>query len=210
MAPSAWAIVTCAASPFTVDRAAAAGDLDRVVAGSAVDDHLIGLRRRRCWCQPPPDRSQPALMSVPVRSLTVMVSAPPMALSWMCSTPLRSMVTLPTSRNSLHARAVGRDVDVLVGVGAVEHQRVGAGLAFDHVAAVAGVPDELVVAVAHEARRRCRAPPVIDVVAGAADQHVCAGTADDGVVAVAGVDREVRSRRRPAPTHRWCRCRRSR
>ena len=41
------------------------------------------------------------------------------------------MVTLPTSRNRLHARAIGRDVDVLVGVGAVEHQRVGAGLAFD-------------------------------------------------------------------------------
>ena len=30
-----------------------------------------------------------------------MVSAPPRALTWMFSTPLRSMVTLPTSRNSL-------------------------------------------------------------------------------------------------------------
>ena len=64
-----------------------------------------------------------------------------------------------------HPAAVGRDVDVLVGVGAVEHQRVGAGLAFDRVAAVAGVPDELVVAVAEKGdviasaprdRRRCR------------------------------------------------------
>jgi len=38
---------------------------------------------------------------VPERSLTVMLSALPKALSWMCSTPLRSMVTLPTSRTRL-------------------------------------------------------------------------------------------------------------
>ena len=38
--------------------------------------------------------------SVLDRSLTAMVSAPPRAGSWMFSMPLRSMVTLPTSRDS--------------------------------------------------------------------------------------------------------------
>ena len=58
-----------------------------------------------------------------------------------------------------HPRAVGRDVDFLVDVGAVEHQRVVAGLALDGVAAVARVPDERVVAGAEQRR----------IVAGAAD-----------------------------------------
>ena len=89
-----------------------------------------------------------------------------------------------------HPRAIGRDVDVLVGVGAVEYQRVGAGLAFDGVAAVARVPDELVVAVAHEGDVVAAAARD-DVVAGAADQHVGAAAADDGVVAVAAIDRQV-------------------
>ena len=39
-----------------------------------------------------------------------------------------------------HALAVGGDVDVLVGVGAVEVERIGAGLALDDVAAVARRP----------------------------------------------------------------------
>ena len=55
--------------------------------------------------------------------------------------------------------AIGRDVDVLVDVGAVEHERVEAVLALDHVAAVARVPDERVVAGAEEAPCRCRGRP---------------------------------------------------
>ena len=70
--------------------------------------------------------------------------------------------------------AVGRDVDVLVDVGAVEHQRVGAGLALDGVAAVARVPDERVVAGAEEG----------DVVAAAAGDGVVAVAADQSVVAL--------------------------
>ena len=54
---------------------------------------------------------------------------------------------------------VGRDVDGLVGIGAVEHQRIGAGAAVDGVAAVAGVPDELVIAVAKMAMS-LPSPPV--------------------------------------------------
>ena len=121
------------------------------------------------------------LTSVPVRSLTVMVSAPPRALSWIRSTPLRSMVMLATSRNSVARLPLAEMVDVLVDVGAVEQQRVGAGLALDRVAAVAWVPDEGVVAGAEER----------DVVAATADDQVVAGAAGDGVVAVAAVDHEV-------------------
>ena len=76
------------------------------------------------------------------------------------------MVMLADVAGEAHARAVGRDVDLLVDVGAVELQRVVAGLAFDDVAAVAGVPDEGVVARAHQ-------------------RHVVAAAADDQVVALA-------------------------
>ena len=48
------------------------------------------------------------------------------------------------------ALAVGRDVDVFADVGAVEQQRVDAGLAFDGVAAVARIPPERVVAGAEQ------------------------------------------------------------
>ena len=57
---------------------------------------------------------------------------------------------LATSRVNLRPAAVGRDVDVLADVRAVEQQRVDAGLAFDRVAAVARIPDEGVVARAEQ------------------------------------------------------------
>ena len=47
---------------------------------------------------------------------------------------------VPTSRVNRTRAAVGRDVDLLVEVGAVEDHRVDAVLALDDVAAVAGVP----------------------------------------------------------------------
>ena len=54
------------------------------------------------------------------------------------------------------ARApLAEDVDVLAGVGAVEQQRVDAGLALDGVVAVARIPLERIVAGAEQARRRC-------------------------------------------------------
>src|SRR5262249_48910970 len=69
------------------------------------------------------------------------------------------------------AAAVGRDVDLLVDVGAVELERVGARLPLDRVAGVT-----------HEQRH---------VVAGAADDDVVAPAAGDHVVAGATVDRET-------------------
>ena len=95
---------------------------------------------------------------------------------------------LATSRVKRTRDAVGRDVDVLVDVGAVEEHRVVAGLALDDVAAVAGVPDEGVVAGAHEGH----------VVAASADDQVVALAADEDVVAVAAVQRQ-RDRARVEP-----------
>src|SRR5262249_3051661 len=63
-----------------------------------------------------------------------------------------------------HPRAVGRDVDLLGDVGAVEEHAVEAGLALDGVVAVAGVPDEYVVAGAEGG----------DVVAAPTDDEVVA------------------------------------
>ena len=107
----------------------------------------------------------------------------------------------------------------LADVGAVEVQRVGAGLAFDGVAAVARVPLEAVVAAAEE-RRSCALVAVDDVVAGAAEQQVGAVAAAERVVAAPpsivscvsvarlpiGVDacRRRRGRARQALA-RWCR-----
>jgi hypothetical protein len=62
-----------------------------------------------------------------------------------------------------HPLAVGRNVDALIGVGAVEDEGVEAGLTLDRVAAVARVPDEAVVAVAEER----------DVVAASAGDRRC-------------------------------------
>src|SRR5262249_26855348 len=63
------------------------------------------------------------------------------------------------------AAAVGRQVDILADFGAIELQGVVTALSLDRVAAVAGVPHERVVA-------------------GAAEQHVVAAATDDQVVAI--------------------------
>ena len=153
------------------------------------------------WPSPVPVPGVPArsrftaLTPVPVRSCVVIASAPPSVLTSICSTPLVSIVMLATSRKSREAVAVGRQVDALVDVGAVEEHRVVAALAFDDVAAVAGVPDERVVAGAEE--RGVVAPASVDeVVAGGADQHV-------GVVAAVAHELDRRSRR--ARRRRPCR-----
>jgi hypothetical protein len=93
------------------------------------------------------------------------------------------------------AAAIGRDVDLLGDIGAVELERVGAAAAIDHVAAVARVPDEGVVAVA----KRCgivAAAAIHEIVAVPANQRVVALASGDGVVAGAAVDSEADDRGR--------------
>ena len=99
-APSVPASVTFAASPLTTTAAPLLATV--MVSSPAVPLTITLSAAPSPWPLPGvADRSMSTcLTSVPVRSLTVMVSAPPKALTWMCSTPLRSMVMLPTSRNS--------------------------------------------------------------------------------------------------------------
>src|SRR5206468_12758495 len=72
-----------------------------------------------------------------------------------------------------NAIAVGRDVDGLADVRAVELHRVRAGLTVDDIAAVTGIPDERIVAGAE----------CCDIVAAPTDDHVVAGAAIQLVVA---------------------------
>src|SRR5262249_27405471 len=86
--------------------------------------------------------------------------------------------------------AVGRQVNVLIGSGAFDLQRIGATLAFDDIAAVARVPIERIVAGAHEGHVVAAATDD-GVIAVAADQHVGAVAAGDAVVACASVNGQV-------------------
>src|SRR5262249_51150103 len=85
------------------------------------------------------------------------------------------------------AVAVRREGDVLGDVGAVEAHRVGAGVAFDRVAAVARVPDERVVTGA-ERTLIGAAVAVDDVVAAAAEKCLRTAATGEVVVAVAAVE----------------------
>ena len=89
---------------------------------------------------------------------------------------------------------------------AVEQHRVGAVLALDHVAAVAGIPLERVVAGAHE-RDVVALLAVDEVVAVATEQEVDAVAAEQGVVAGAAVDGDRHAAR---PGRRWRRTSRRR
>ena len=94
--------------------------------------------------------------SVPVRSLIVMLSAVlahSLELDALDTVEILGDVAGGTGEQ--RPGAVGRDVDVLSGIGAAEVERVEAVTALDHVAAVARIPDERVVAVAEERRVSC-------------------------------------------------------
>ena len=94
---------------------------------------------------------------------------------------------LPRLRMNRTRPPLADDVEDLGAVAAVEQHRVGAVLALDDVAAVAGIPLERVVAGAEE-RDVVALLAVDEVVAVAAEQHVDAVAAEQGVVAGAAVD----------------------
>src|SRR6185503_5376612 len=87
-------------------------------------------------------------------------------------------------------RAVGREGHVLACVGAVELQRVGAGVALDDVAAVARVPSEHVV-TGTQVGGIAADVAVDEVVAAAAQQNVVAIAAAQRVVTRAAVQCEL-------------------
>ena len=176
--------------PVDGDRRAAADDLDVVVAGGAVDDHGVGRavalaapgRRRQV------DRDLRDAGAGQVVDRDGVGAAQGGELDVLDAVEVHDDVADVAGQP--HAAAIGRDVDVLADVGAVEDQRVGAGLALDGVAAVARIPDERVVAVA-EQRHVVAAAADDGVVAVAADERVVALAAGDGVVAGAAVDGEA-------------------
>src|SRR5262245_6885949 len=89
-----------------------------------------------------------------------------------------------------HPVAVGGNVDGLGDVGAVEQHGVGAALALDHVAAVARIPAEGVVAAAED-RQVVALIAVDEIVAAAAAQRILAGAAEDRVVAAAALEQRL-------------------
>ena len=160
------------ASPVTSDDVVAVGGVDDDVVGRTVAavppivrEVEVDLGRRRCRD----------------RSLTVMLSAPPRALKSIVLDVVEVHRDVGDVAGEADPPAVGRDVDVLGDVGAVEQHRVEAGLALEGVVVVAGVPDEGVVAGAHQGR----------VVAVAAVDQVVALAADEQVGAEAAVHREL-------------------
>ena len=95
----------------------------------------------------------------------------------------------PTLRKKRIRVAVRRDVERLRSAGAVEqHRVVVAELTLDAVAAVAGIPDERVVAEAHEGGV-VAAVAVGAIMAEAAAEHFPAGAAGERVVAELAVER---------------------
>ena len=82
-----------------------------------------------------------------------------------------------------HARTVGRDVDVLCDIGAVEVEPVQAVLALDHVAAVVRVPLEHIVARAEKSDIVARAA-IEKIVTGGTIERVGAGKSKQDVCAV--------------------------
>ena len=177
----------CAARPADRDAAVAAGDVIVSAPCGAVDDDGVGRPSPRC--RRPAARSRLTwVTSVPVRSLTVTVSAPPRASKLICSTPLRSMVMLPTSR-------VNRTRLPLA-----ERSMFSAMLApLNSSVSVPSWPSTMSLpSPGFQTKVSLPAPRKRDVVAAAADdevvavaaeQHVGAVAAGDGVVAGAAVDR---------------------
>ena len=199
-----------AASPLTVTDAAAAGDVDGVVAGGAVDDDGVGLAVAAGRCPASPTRSRSTCVtSVPVRSLTVMVSAPPRALNLMCSTPLRSMVTLPTSRKN-RTRLPLAEMSMFSSTLAPLNSSVSVPSWPSTVSLPSpGFQTKVSLPAPRKATSLPRPPMMMSLPSPPSSMSSpCA--ADDGVVAGAAVDGELIDAGRQARTRRSCRCRRAR
>ena len=162
---------------------------DRVVAGGAVDRHRVGLTV--------PDAAAERACKVDQHSDSLDVGAGEIVdhdvvgpAEGVDVDPLDAVEVhddVADVAGESHPPAVGRDVDVLVDVGAVEHECVVAGLALDRVAAVARVPDERVVARTEE-RHVVPAPPITASLPSPPLTRSSPCAADDRVVAGAAID----------------------
>nr|WP_249779420.1 hypothetical protein [Bradyrhizobium sediminis] len=168
------------------DGCAAAGDIDAIVARSPVNDHGIRLAVAIAGargCQVDSDLPDAGTGEIVDRD----------GVGAARSRNLDALDAVEVHRNGpdvskkRRAAATGRDIDTFADIGAVELQRVGARPALDHVAAVARIPDEQVVAVAEQ---RCviAATTRNGVIAIAADQQIVAVATEQDVIAAATVD----------------------
>ena len=176
---SGWWIATAAAAGHGDARGVSA-DSDRVLAGGAVDD----------------DRRSAASPVTAQEAGEIDVHASDVGSGQVVDRdevrPAEGVEVDPLDAGRVHGDvglgaeepepvSVRRQVDLLGDVGAVEAHRVGTGLAFDRVAAVARIPDEGIVAGAQQG-------PVVAsvaverVVALAAEQGLRSGSPGQGVV----------------------------
>src|SRR5262249_46661794 len=173
------------------DRRPAADDADLVVAGGAVDGHGVRLAvahsaaGRRCEV----DGDLRHVGSGEVVDGDAVGTAQGVNLDVLDTVEIHGDVAAVAGGSP--PLAIGGDVHLLAHVGAVEHEGIDAVLALDYVAAVAGVPDEQVVAGA-EKGGVVAATADHSVVAVAAKQKIGALTSDDVVVAGAAVEGEHR------------------
>ena len=108
----------------------------------------------------------------------------------MCSTSFKSMVTLATSRKKRTRSPLAEMSMFSATLAPLNSMRVDPVAAFDHVAAIARIPLEQIVARTHE-RHVVALVAVDEVVAVAAQQLVVTPAAQDRVVARAAVDGEL-------------------
>ena len=170
---------TVAARPVG-DRGTPVGNLDRVVAAGAVDDHLIVLAVPGVAAE---GGGQVGVDGLHVGAGEVVdrhCVEPPSALKSTVST-VRIHRDRALGAEEAQTLTVRRQVDLLAAVGSVEQHRVGAVLALDGVAAVARIPDERVVARAE----------VADVVAPVPVDRVVAVAAEGGLDTLGAGDRVV-------------------
>src|SRR6476469_8064344 len=163
--------------PCHGDSRGISGDVDLVVAASAVDGHLVGLSVAGCAAEGAGEVRVDRLHVGAAEGVEVNLLDPggvhhdPAGIA-----------------KELESISVCRQGDALGDVGAVEDHRVGAVLAFNDVAAVAWIPDEAGVAGAEQGVV-VAAVAVDRVVAVAAEQRLGAFAARDRVVSCVAVDR---------------------
>src|SRR5581483_5442016 len=167
----------------------AAGDLDRVGVGRAVDDDGVGLAVARAAA----GRARQIEVHASYVGARQVVDGEVVGAAQGHDVDLLHAVDIHRHVTDVARQpqpaAVGRQVEVLADVRAVELQGVLVALNLDDVAGVARVPDERVVAGAPR-QAVVAAAADDDVVAVATQQHVVAVAASDGVIARAAVHSE--------------------
>ncbi len=200
---SAPTMVTCSLSPLMkICGLVAVDEADHVVAGGGVDRHRVGLAIAGVGVTDAQiDGDQLHVGAGEIVDHDLVGAVLQREIDALDTVEVHGDATgIGDVAGEKRMPALGRDADALVvAVGAVEHERVEALLAIDHIAAVgvsadARIPDERVVA-GTEQRMVVTLAAGDDVVAVAAEEKVVAVAARDEIVAGTTVDGQVQERR---------------